>query len=109
MEIFYFSYFQKVLIDLCLETCLKNKFPFFYWKSPFRHDSRFSVEISYFSFFQNIVVDLCLEIMFEEPPFAFQKSLVHLGYNPNEEFEITTNSLGAHIETHDGLILTTLS
>ena len=27
---------------------------------------------------------------------------------PCEEFELTANSLGAHIETHDGLILRTL-
>ena len=30
-------------------------------------------------------------------------------YTPNEEFELTANSLGAHIETHSGLILRTLS
>ena len=29
--------------------------------------------------------------------------------NPSEEFELTANSLGAHIETHGGLILGTLS
>ena len=29
--------------------------------------------------------------------------------HPNEEFELTANSLGAHIETHGGLILRTLS
>ena len=28
---------------------------------------------------------------------------------PNEEFELTAYSLGAHIETHGGLILRTLS
>ena len=28
---------------------------------------------------------------------------------PSEEFEFTVNSLGAHIETHSGLILRTLS
>ena len=29
-------------------------------------------------------------------------------YNPSEEFELTANSLGAHIETHGKLILRTL-
>ena len=28
---------------------------------------------------------------------------------PREAFELTANSLGAHMETHDGLILRTLS
>ena len=30
-------------------------------------------------------------------------------YAPSEEFELTANSLGPHIETHGGLILRTLS
>ena len=29
--------------------------------------------------------------------------------HPSEEFELTANSLGAHIETHGGFILRTLS
>ena len=31
------------------------------------------------------------------------------GNHPSEEFELTANSLGAHIETDSGLILRTLS
>ena len=30
-------------------------------------------------------------------------------WKPSEEFKLTANSLGAHIETHSGLILRTLS
>ena len=32
-----------------------------------------------------------------------------MAYFPSEEFELTANSLGAHIETHGGLILRTLT
>ena len=42
----------------------------------------------------------------------YEKSIVNylflMLYNhkfPNEEFELTANSLGAHVETHGGLIL----
>ena len=35
--------------------------------------------------------------------------ILSVSINPREEFELTANSLGAHIETHGGLILRTLS
>ena len=33
----------------------------------------------------------------------------HISHNPSEEFELTAKSIKAHIETHGGLILKTLS
>ena len=58
--------------------------------------------ISFFSF----QGDLCFSIMIRTSILLLQLTSV---LQPSEEFELTTNSLGALIGTHGGLIFRTLS